>query len=156
MTLILKSVEILILRRQYTIGIRHCWYCSLIFPPPGHAPRPLPCNTPPQPQEIFPQESAHLAVTRLAEAFSSAKLPVRSVFRANDHMMAVSRGVFRCCPSQKILGGISPSGVWCVTPRLGQTARRVIDPEQKTPPLKVWKRLHTGHGRILSRIFLFL
>lgn len=40
-------------------------------------------------QEIFPQGSAHLAVTRLAEAFSSAKLPVRSVFRANDPSMKV-------------------------------------------------------------------
>lgn len=45
-------------------------------------------------QEIFPQGSAHLAVTRLAEAFSSAKLPVRSVFRANDPSMKVRSRLF--------------------------------------------------------------
>eukprot|EP00752_Nemacystus_decipiens_P010592 g9432.t1 len=47
--------------------------------------------------EIFPQGSAHLAVTRLAEVFSSAKLPVRSVFRANDPSMkgAIGEAKFR-------------------------------------------------------------
>lgn len=57
---------------------------------PDLPPLPPPEPTHP-PQEIFPQGSAHLAVTRLAEAFSSAKLPVRSVFRANDPSMKVRR-----------------------------------------------------------------
>lgn len=61
-----------------------------LMPPPLHPALPNPFSSGPRrPQDIFPQSAAHLAVTRLAEAFSSAKLPVRSVFRDNDPSMGV-------------------------------------------------------------------